>query len=180
MLLVTLVKHKQSWTLVRVIRTDFSLQYIIVLRNASFWALCTVMPNTKTSEFGAEKGLSQGYARRQVAHVPKTPNSSKGIKKALLKVRWARGTVSCCKLLSVKSFFLAAIHIGQVRMFLQTSNNINVIFCSATFCLYMHGLLKVRALRIHILHISVYRQHSFTKGAEPAWLSKGNGAQGWK
>ena len=47
-----------------------------------------------------------------------------------------------------ESFVLAAVHVGQVTMFLQTSNRTNVILCSATFSLCMNGLLKVRALRI--------------------------------
>ena len=39
---------------------------------------------TETSEFGAEKGLLQGHARRPVAHALKSPNSPKGFRKALL------------------------------------------------------------------------------------------------
>ena len=46
------------------------------------------------------------------------------------------------------SFVLVAVHLGQVTMFLQTSNKTNAVLCSATFYLYMNGLLKVRALRI--------------------------------
>ena len=42
---------------------------------------------TETSEFGAEKGLLLGCARRQVDRAPKAPNSSKGFSKALLKAR---------------------------------------------------------------------------------------------
>ena len=38
-------------------------------------------------EFGAEKGLLQGHARRQVAHAPETPNSPEGFSKAFLKAR---------------------------------------------------------------------------------------------
>ena len=54
-----------------------------MLPNASSCAQCTVRPNaTETSEFGAEKGLFQGYARRWVAHAQKTPNSPKGFSKA--------------------------------------------------------------------------------------------------
>ena len=45
------------------------------------------------------------------------------------------------------SFVLAAVHLGQVMVFLQTSNRTNVILCSATLYLYMNGLFKVRALR---------------------------------
>lgn len=43
----------------------------MLLPNALSWAQCTVKPNnTRTSEFGVEKGLLQGRARRQVAHGP--------------------------------------------------------------------------------------------------------------
>ena len=38
-------------------------------------------------QFGAEKGLLQGHARRQVTHALKSPNSLKGFGKALLKAR---------------------------------------------------------------------------------------------
>ena len=56
-----------------------------VLSNASLCAQCTVRPNnTKTSEFGAEKGLLQGHARRRVAHALKTLNSPQAFRKALL------------------------------------------------------------------------------------------------
>ena len=37
---------------------------------------------TKMLEFGAEKGLLQGHARRQVAHAQKTQNSLKGFREA--------------------------------------------------------------------------------------------------
>ena len=42
---------------------------------------------TKMSEFGAEEGLLQGHARRQVARAQNTPNSPKSFSKALLKAR---------------------------------------------------------------------------------------------
>ena len=38
----------------------------------------------QTLEFGAEKGLLQDQARRRVAYALKTPNSMKGLGKALL------------------------------------------------------------------------------------------------
>ena len=41
--------------------------------------------------------------------------------------------------LVLESFVLAAVQVGQVMMFLQTSNKTNGILCSATFCLYMNG-----------------------------------------
>lgn len=41
--------------------------------------------------------------------------------------------------LVLESFVLAAIHVGQVMMSLQTSNGTNVIFCSAIFYLYVNG-----------------------------------------
>ena len=42
---------------------------------------------TKTTEFGAEKGLSQEHARRQRAHAPQNPELPKGFCKAFLKAR---------------------------------------------------------------------------------------------
>ena len=42
---------------------------------------------TEMPEFGAEKGLLQGHARRQVAPAPKSPQFSKGFGKAFLKAR---------------------------------------------------------------------------------------------
>ena len=47
-----------------------------------------------------------------------------------------------------KSFVLIAVCVGQVMMFLYTSNKTNFIFCSATFYLKMkYFYLKVIALR---------------------------------
>ena len=37
------------------------------------------------------------------------------------------------------SFVLAAVHIGQVAVFMYTSSKTNGILCSATFYLYMNG-----------------------------------------
>ena len=42
---------------------------------------------TEVSECGAEKGLLQDHARRQVARAPQTPNSPKRFRKAFLKAR---------------------------------------------------------------------------------------------
>ena len=61
---------------------------------------------TETSEFGAEKGLLQGHARRRVAHTLKTLNSLKAFSNALLKEREGKGMVSCCKFLRVRSCVL--------------------------------------------------------------------------
>ena len=47
------------------------------------------------------RGSLQGHARRQVAHASKTLNSSKGFCKTLLKAKWERDVVSCCKLLGI-------------------------------------------------------------------------------
>ena len=45
-----------------------------LLPNTSSCAQCTMRPNnTKTSEFGAEKGLLQGHARRWLPHAPPKP-----------------------------------------------------------------------------------------------------------
>ena len=59
-----------------------------LLSNAISCTQHTVRPsNTNSSEFGTEKGLLQDHARRRVAYVLKTLNSSEGFSKALLKAR---------------------------------------------------------------------------------------------
>ena len=40
---------------------------------------------TETLEFGAEKGLLQGQARRWVAHVLKSPELSEGFRQSIFK-----------------------------------------------------------------------------------------------
>ena len=93
---------------------------------------------TETLEFRAMHG--DGWL------MPPKPNSLKGFSKALLKARWGRALVTCCKLLGVR--ILCSCPHRSGHMFLLTSNKTNVILCSATFYLCMNGLLKVRALRI--------------------------------
>ena len=66
-----------------------------LLLDTSLYAGCTVRPNKmKTQESGAEKGLLQSHARRQVARGQRTLNSLKGFSKTLLKARWRRGVVA--------------------------------------------------------------------------------------
>ena len=48
--------------------------------------------------------------------------------------------------LVLESFVHAAVHIGQVILFLYISNKTNVILCSVKFYIFLY--LKVRALRI--------------------------------
>ena len=53
---------------------------------------------------------------------------------------------------SVSQFFVfATVQVGQVTMFLKTSNKTDVILCFAIFYLYMNGLLKISALRMGYL-----------------------------
>ena len=59
-----------------------------MLPNGRSRVRCTVRPNnTRMTEFGAENSLLQGHARKQGAHAPKAPNSSKGFSKAFLKAK---------------------------------------------------------------------------------------------
>ena len=66
---------------------------------------------TKTSVFGAEEGLSQGQERRWVTSCPTNPKLPKGLQESILKPKWERGLVGCCRLLVLKSFVLAAFHL---------------------------------------------------------------------
>ena len=54
--------------------------------NASSCAQCTVKPNKlERQKSGEEKGLSQGHARRQVAHALKSPECPKGFQQSTFK-----------------------------------------------------------------------------------------------
>ena len=55
----------------------------------------------RTLEFGAQKGLLQGHARRMGGSFSKKPELLQGFNKALLKAKWGRVMVGCCKLLGV-------------------------------------------------------------------------------
>ena len=83
------------------------LSAAVMLPNACLCARCTVRPsNTKTSEFGAEKALLQGHARRRVAHALKSPELPESFQQSPFLGKVREGVVSCCKLLGVTSFVL--------------------------------------------------------------------------
>jgi len=90
----------------------------------------------------------------------------------LLQISWCRN-------------LFAAIQAGLITMLLYTCNR-TLVFCSATFYLYVNGKVlyfKGQALEAvpweqATLYVSGHRKHSFSKGAEPSWLSTGNRAQG--
>ena len=85
----------------------------------------SVRPNTtRILQFGAEKGLLQGHARRWVACALKTENYPKSFQQSPFIGKVREGMVSCCKLLDVRSFVL-----GQVLIFLYTCNKTVVIHC---------------------------------------------------
>lgn len=96
---------------------------------------------TKMSESGAEEGLWQNHASRQVAHAP--PDSLKGFSKGQVRERygWLLETFL------LESFVLVAVHVGQVMMFLLISNKISIILCSATIYVFINGkmLLPLRS-----------------------------------
>ena len=57
-----------------------------MLANASLCAKRTVRPNsTKTSEFGAEKGLLQVYCKETGGSYPQNPELPKGIQQSMFK-----------------------------------------------------------------------------------------------
>ena len=60
---------------------------------------------------------------------------------------------------SVSQFFVfATVQVGQVTMFLKTSNKTDVILCSAIFYLYING--KCHTPLMSYPDISNYTQHS--------------------
>ena len=52
--------------------------------------------HTKTSEFGAEKGLLQGHARRRVAHALKSPELPEGFWQSIFKSQVREGVLRLC------------------------------------------------------------------------------------
>ena len=101
----------------------------------------------------------------------RTPNSSKGVSKAILKARRGRGMVDSCKCLGVG--ILCSCSFPHISPFLQISNETNAILSSATFYLYMTGLLE--SWEYAILYILGYMLLSFIKDAKLAWLSSRKG-----
>ena len=74
--------------------------------------------NTKTSEFGTEKGLLQIHIRRRVAHALRTLKLLKAFSKASLKGKGEGGVwLVVTNFLVSDSLFLRSSH-DQVAMFL--------------------------------------------------------------
>ena len=73
----------------------------VVIKECKFLCLThSEAKQTETSYWSLEqrKFYCRAMQEEWVAHTPKTPNSSKGFSKALLKARWGKGVVHCCKL----------------------------------------------------------------------------------
>ena len=71
--------------------------------------------------------------------MPPSPELPRGFQQSIFKgkVKEGHGWLVQTSLVS-ESFVLAAVHVGQVTMFLKTSNKTNIILCSATLYLYMN------------------------------------------
>ena len=52
--------------------------------------------HTETLEFGAEKGLLQGHARRRLAHAPQNPELSEGFQQSIFKGQVREGDGRVC------------------------------------------------------------------------------------
>ena len=118
-------------------------------------------------ESGAEKGLLQSHARRQVACGQRTPNSLKGFSKTLLKARWGRGVVSCGKLLGVGILCSCSCpcRSGQyVPINLQQDN------CYSLLCNFFISVNRGQSPENRLSSIV---QGIGNSGAEPAWLGTG-------
>ena len=70
-----------------------------------FMCLMHTEAETKLWSLEQRKVYCRAMEGEQVAYIPKVPNSLKHFSKALLKARWARDLVSCCKLLGVRILY---------------------------------------------------------------------------
>ena len=95
--------------------------------------------NTETSEFGTEKVLLQGHARRWVVHPLKTQTPRKLLAKHFSRKGEGEVWVVAVNFLVPKSYVLAGVHIGQVIVFLEASNKTNGILFLVTFYFYTNG-----------------------------------------
>ena len=74
---------------------------ILVLPDTSSCAQCTVKSNTlKCGTSEQRKVYCRGHARRWVAP-PQNPKLLEGFQQSILKARWRRGVVGCCRPLGV-------------------------------------------------------------------------------
>ena len=112
----------------------------LLLPSTSLCAWCTVRPN-KLKHCSLEQRKVSCRAM-QGSCPPKTPNHPKGFSKALLKARWRRGMVSCCKLLGVGICSRRCPHRSghDVSVSLHQTN---VIHCCATFFLKFMSLFII-------------------------------------
>ena len=123
-----------------------------MLLNTGSCARCTVTPNnTEILELEQKRGFLQGHMKRLVACAQRTQNCLKGFSKALLKARWGREVVSCCKLLGVG---ILCSHSCLHRSGQDVPVNVQQDKCYFLFCNFLSLyewrsviLLKVRALR---------------------------------
>ena len=88
-----------------------------------------------------------GPCKERVACAPQTPNPQR-ISAGLLKASKGGVWLVVANFLVLKAFVVAAVSVGQLTMFLYTSNKTNVILSSVILYLYMDGFLKVKALRM--------------------------------
>jgi len=105
---------------------------------------------------------------------PKKQNSREGFSKALLKSRWGRDEILCCKLLGIK--ILCSCSCPR-RSGLDVPVGFQQHKCFWNILSLHEWTQKVRALRMDYPVYFSLGQHSFTKGAEPAWFSIGIRAQ---
>ena len=105
---------------------------------------------------------------------PKKQNSREGFSKALLKSRWGRDEILCCKLLGIK--ILCSCSCPR-RSGLDVPVGFQQHKCFWNILSLHEWTQKVRALRMDYPVYFSLGQHSFAKGAEPAWLSIGIRAQ---
>ena len=73
---------------------------------------------TKTSEFGAEKGYCRPMQRDRWLMPKKNSQLPEGFQQSIFQDKMREELVSCCKLFGDVFFALAAVHVGQVTMFL--------------------------------------------------------------
>ena len=145
--------------------------------NASLCAQHTVRPNKPKLWSLEQRKFYCRAMQRDGWLMLQNPKLWEGFSKALRNARWERGKVGCCKLLGAGILCSCSYLYGpghHVPINLQQNMLFSVL---QLFISVWMDSLRSEPWEQAILHISGYWQYSFSKNAEPAWLSTGNKAQ---
>ena len=122
-------------------KTENGIEFGHFRKSSCYWMQVCV-PNaqwgqTKTSEFGAEKGLSQGHANHGVCSCPQSPKLAEGFQENIFKGKGEGGALLVdADFLVQESFVLVAVHVGRSGHSVPV--NLQQDKCYSLFCNWLY------------------------------------------